>query len=229
MSRTTRIAMLACCFAAMAVLPAVALARKTKIETSQTLKLNAYAKNISGYAGPKNTSGILPGGSLYVAEVSGTISYYARQQYSHPSGEWETVCGTPESAPGIHRPVGIDAEFIFGRPWTSPCPLETADPLDELRDQHEQWLQLRAPRSAGRPVRRTYAGTQVQLSAGRSQQIRPVPPEGPAQGRAADCRQLRESHDPRAQGDPDRLRGRRLRRLRKAQRSSLHRRYVVST
>jgi hypothetical protein len=124
MPRITKIACAVICTAAIAVVPAVAQARPAKIETTQDLKLNAYAKNISGYAGPKNTQGILPAGKLYVAEVSGTISYYERKQYTHPSGNWNTLCGHTETDPLVRGPVGMDAEFVFGRPWTSPCPLE---------------------------------------------------------------------------------------------------------
>lgn len=123
MPRTRRTALVAISIIATVLVPAVAQARPPKIETSQDLKLNSHAKNISGYAGPINTKGILPSSSLYVAEVNGSISYYAKKQYTHPSGKWNTICGVPESDPLVHGPVGIDAEFIFGRPWTSPCPV----------------------------------------------------------------------------------------------------------
>jgi hypothetical protein len=105
----------------VAILLTPALAQATaKIEGSQTLKLNSHEKNISGYAGPIHTSRIMPTGKLYVAEVSGAISYYAKRQYRRPSGLWNTVCGEPEASP--QGPLGIDAEFVFARPWTAPCP-----------------------------------------------------------------------------------------------------------
>jgi hypothetical protein len=122
MPRITRIACVAICMTAMALVPAVAQAKKPKIEKSQSLTLNSHAKDISGYAGPINTRGVLPTGSLYVAEVGGAISYYARKQYRHPSGNWDTVCGEPIRDAFLGGYVGIDAEFVFGRPWTSPCP-----------------------------------------------------------------------------------------------------------
>lgn len=122
MSRITQIAFVAICMAAMSLIPAVAQAKKPKIEKSQSLTLNSHAKNISGYAGPINTKGVLPSGSLYVAEVGGSISYYARKQYKHPSGPWDTVCGSPYKDWFLGGDVGMDAEFVFGRPWTSPCP-----------------------------------------------------------------------------------------------------------
>ncbi len=107
--------------AALALLPGLAWAGPTTSEGTQTLVLGAHAKNITGYAGPKHTGHILPAGTYYVAEVSGAISYYAKRQYSHPSKPWATVCGTPEAGAG--GPLGIDAEFVFARPWTSPCPM----------------------------------------------------------------------------------------------------------
>jgi len=110
----------AVCACLIAAAPALANEKGPKIQGSQTIKLHAHAKNISGYAGPVNTSGILPVGKLYVAEVSGAISYYGKRQYQKPSGLWNTVCGEPLTGP--HGSLGIDAEFVFARPWTSPCP-----------------------------------------------------------------------------------------------------------
>ncbi len=117
MPRIGRIVLVGTCIALMAVVPAVAQA---KVEESSIVKLRAYAPDTTGYAGPVQTHGTLPAGSLYVAEVSGAISYWSRKQFTEPSGEWETVCGQPKKSP--HGPLGIDAEFIFARPWTSPCP-----------------------------------------------------------------------------------------------------------
>jgi hypothetical protein len=89
---------------------------------SEPLTLPAYAPNITGYAGPVSTPGDLPAGQLFVAEVSGAVSYFSKEEYLHPSGLWDTVCGTPIASP--EGPLGADAEFLFARPWTSPCPQE---------------------------------------------------------------------------------------------------------
>ena len=120
MPRLRRIALGALSCALLAAIPATAWAGPPKTQGDQTIKLHAHAKNISGYAGPINTAGILPTGKLYVAEVSGAISYYAKRQYAKPSAPWNTVCGEPLA--GAHGVLGIDAEFVFARPWTSPCP-----------------------------------------------------------------------------------------------------------
>ncbi len=120
MQRLTSLAAVAILGSLLVAAPANAGERGPKIQGEQELSLRAHAKNISGYAGPVNTGGILPTGKLYVAEVSGAISYYGRKQYKKPSGLWDTVCGEPiEEGNG---PLGIDAEFVFARPWTSPCP-----------------------------------------------------------------------------------------------------------
>ena len=87
MPRISRIALCVICSALMAVVPAVAQA-SAPIEESETLRLRAHEKNISGYAGPKHTMRVLGGGKLYVAEVSGAISYYAKRQYIHPNRFW---------------------------------------------------------------------------------------------------------------------------------------------
>jgi hypothetical protein len=121
MARLTRFAAAAVLGALLIAGPAYAGEKGPKIQGEQEIGLRAHAKNITGYAGPVNTAGILPAGKLYVAEVSGAISYYGRKQYRHPSGLWNTVCGEPlEDSKG--GPLGIDAEFVFARPWTSPCP-----------------------------------------------------------------------------------------------------------
>ncbi len=121
MSRIRAIAACVMCASLITAAPAAAGEKGPKVQGPQTIKLRAHAKNISGYAGPVNTAGILPTGTLYVAEVSGAVSYYARRQYSRPNGLWDTVCGEPLlNAKGA--PLGIDAEFVFARPWTSPCP-----------------------------------------------------------------------------------------------------------
>ncbi len=120
MSRLGRIALGAICIALVAAAPAAAQRKEAKIYESQTIKLRAKAKNIFGFAGPVNTAQALPGGALYVAEVTGAISYYAKKQYVHPSDLWNTVCGEPLVEP--KGDLGIDAEFVFARPWTTPCP-----------------------------------------------------------------------------------------------------------
>ncbi len=85
-----------------------------------TVSLSAYAPEGSAYAGPVSTGEALAKNKLYVAEVSGAISYYAQEMYSDPHGPWSIVCGTPLAS--TEGPLGADAEFIFARPWTSPCP-----------------------------------------------------------------------------------------------------------
>jgi len=117
MPRIGRIVLVGTFVALMAVVPAVAQA---KVEESGTVRLRAYAPDITGYAGPVHTHGTLPAGSLYVAEVSGAISYWSRKQFKEPSGEWDTICGEPLKS--LRGPLGLDAEFVFARPWTSPCP-----------------------------------------------------------------------------------------------------------
>jgi hypothetical protein len=124
-SYTCRIALgvLASALAIAATAPAYAVdsrAKLSRIEKTQTLILKAYAPDVTGYAGPVNTTHILPVGGLYVAEVKGKISYWALQQFKHPTSPWNTVCGKPESTSG--KVFGIDAEFVFGRPGTTPCP-----------------------------------------------------------------------------------------------------------
>ncbi len=67
----------------------------------------------------------LPTG-LYVATVTGTFSYWSAKYLKHPHPTrrrpWTMICGTLESAPlfasgGGTGPVGMDPEFVFGRPW----------------------------------------------------------------------------------------------------------------
>lgn len=84
--------------------------------------LPAYAPDTTGYAGPVSTLEALPAGKLFVADVSGAVSYFAKEMYLHPSGLWDTVCGSPLASSA--GPLGADAEFLFARPWTAPCPQE---------------------------------------------------------------------------------------------------------
>jgi hypothetical protein len=84
------------------------------------VRLSARAPDVSGYAGPVGAGADLAAGKLYVAEVSGSFSYFAADMYTDPHGPWDVLCGDPLSGP--EGPLGADAEFIFARPWTSPCP-----------------------------------------------------------------------------------------------------------
>ncbi len=119
MPRMGRIALSAICSVYLVAGPAAAGASAAE---PGVVTLPAYAPDTTGYAGPVSTLEALPAGKLFVAEVSGAVSYFAKEQYVHPSGLWDTVCGNPlASAEG---PLGADAEFIFARPWTTPCPQE---------------------------------------------------------------------------------------------------------
>jgi hypothetical protein len=56
-----------------------------------------------------------PRASSFVADVSGAVSYYAKEMYLHPSGLLDTVCGNPVAS--AEGPLGADAEFLFARTW----------------------------------------------------------------------------------------------------------------
>lgn len=109
---------------AFAGLTGAAQAKKKPVG-SLTFKLDAYEPNNDGFAGPV-ASAKLPEGSKWVAEVEGTISYYAPSQYTTPEAPFTLICGTPDFGGPIFaspdkpnaKPVGMDAEFIFGRPST---------------------------------------------------------------------------------------------------------------
>lgn len=106
---------------ACVVLAAVAApTAQASVEESSLVRLHSWAPNITGYAGPARTPGILPSGELYVAEVRGAVSYWATAQFRHPTAPWNTVCGQP--LPSLRGPLGIDAEFVFARPWNGTCP-----------------------------------------------------------------------------------------------------------
>ena len=102
--------------------PAIAAAAPTL----EQLSLDAYGGSAKRHHTPEVASqGRLKKG-LYIATVSGTLSYWAAKYYSkpHPTKKrpWTMVCGTPEPAPafssaGGSGPVGLDAEFVFARPW----------------------------------------------------------------------------------------------------------------
>lgn len=171
MHRLTRITAVAILASLIVAAPASAGEKGPKVEGEQLLNLHAHAKNITGYAGPVNTAGILPTGKLYVAEVSGAISYYAHKQYKHPSGLWNTVCGEPLE--GSHgEALGMDAEFVFARPWTSPCPRKLPVRWDNFEisvsngSVYAHPSPLNGPFSAPTPEHRyTYALTGVGLYA----------------------------------------------------------------
>jgi hypothetical protein len=66
-------------------------------------------------------------GRSYTMTVKGTASYYAPAAYRAPRRPL-VLCGKPEpralfrSAGTANGPVGVDAEFVFARPWTrSQC------------------------------------------------------------------------------------------------------------
>jgi hypothetical protein len=115
MPRIGRIALIAICSLVAGPAATGASAAEPGIVT-----LPAYAPDTTGYAGPVSTLETLPAGELFVAEVSGAVSYFTKELYVHPSGLWDTVCGDPLAGP--EGPLGADAEFLFARPWTAPCP-----------------------------------------------------------------------------------------------------------
>lgn len=119
MPRIGRIALIAICSATLIVGLATTGASASE---PGVVTLPAYAPNTTGYAGPVSTPEALPVGKIFVADVSGAVSYFAKEMYLHPSGEWDTVCGNP--LPSSEGPLGADAEFLFARPWTAPCPQE---------------------------------------------------------------------------------------------------------
>lgn len=106
------------------VFAGLAGAAQAKVRGSLNVTLDSYEPNNDGFAGPVSTQK-LPEGSRWVAVVQGTFSYYAPSWYSRPPTNW-TFCGiadedgplfaSPDKASG--GPVGMDAEFIFGRPGT---------------------------------------------------------------------------------------------------------------
>ena len=147
MPRIIRIALCALCSAMILVAPAVAEAAKP--EGTQTLKLSAHRKNISGYAGPINTAGFFPTGKLYVAEVSGAISYYARRQYIHPNHFWNTVCGEPlvTTAGSTGDRCGIRVRAAVD----GAVPAETPSALGQLRTQLQQRRDVSHPAPLGGP------------------------------------------------------------------------------
>ena len=94
--------------------------------TLDQFKLDSYAKWYLPFT-PTVTSKAVLGKGLYVAVVKGTMSFWSSKNYVHPRPTrfhpWTIVCGTPEAAPefssaGGTGGVGLDAEFVFSRPWS---------------------------------------------------------------------------------------------------------------
>jgi hypothetical protein len=102
--------------------PASALAAPTPVGLpSGSTTLDSYSH---GHTAPTaKTSFKLPRGVWYIATVSGTLSYWTSINYSHPQSPYRIVCGTPEEkaqypgSRGGDGPVGLDAAFVFSRPW----------------------------------------------------------------------------------------------------------------
>lgn len=92
-----------------------------KPPATESLVLGSYSR---GQIPTTQSSFKLAKADWYVATVSGTMSYWAPINYSKPQRPYKIVCGTPEGAAqysgsrGGNGPVGLDAEFLFSRPWT---------------------------------------------------------------------------------------------------------------
>lgn len=104
--------------------PAMAVATPTSSQRD-TLKLDSYSK---GAIPSGTTSFKLSKDTWYVATVSGTMSYWAPINYTKPQRPYKIVCGAADNSAaysgsqGGNGPVGLDAEFVFARPWTkSKC------------------------------------------------------------------------------------------------------------
>ena len=101
---------------------AAAATPRTIAQQTDTMKLDSYSK---GSIPSGKTSFKLSKDTWYVATVSGTLSYWAPINYTKPQHPYKIVCGTPDSSAwyssaseGGNGPVGLDAEFVFARPWT---------------------------------------------------------------------------------------------------------------
>lgn len=107
------------------VFAGLAGAAQAKVRGSLNVTLDSYEPNNDGFAGPVSTAK-LPEGSRWVAVVQGTFSYYAPSLYNAPTAPFTMLCGDPiDSGPifpspdrPANRPVGMDAQFVFGRPST---------------------------------------------------------------------------------------------------------------
>lgn len=106
----------------VAIGAAASAAQARPLPIPETLSLHSHAQNVTGYTGPAKSHGRLPVSALYVATVSGSLSYWERSQWKHPHGPFNTVCGEPFFSSRNGGDVGIDAEFVYGRPSTKPCP-----------------------------------------------------------------------------------------------------------
>ncbi len=90
---------------------------------SNDIMLDSYETNNDGFAGSVSSKK-LPAGTNWIAEVTGTISYYSPATYSGPVAKRKVICGTPDAAGPLfpspdhltNKPSGQDAEFIFARP-----------------------------------------------------------------------------------------------------------------
>jgi hypothetical protein len=95
------------------------------LDSVQTLSLDSYFGWDRHYTPPVATSLDLRRDHYAVATVSGTFSFYAALNYAVPQRPWTVVCGSPERSAqyqgslGGDGPAGLDAEFIFARPWTA--------------------------------------------------------------------------------------------------------------
>jgi len=98
----------------------------TKVFADEALRLDSHRANAAD-KGIVRTSQRLRSGHRYTMTVKGTASYYPPAFYTAPRRPL-VLCGTPERAAmfrspdAVNGPVGVDAEFVFARPWTrSQC------------------------------------------------------------------------------------------------------------
>lgn len=115
------VAMVTVAAACAAPVGAAASTPRTPVPVTESLVLDSYSH---GRIPTTQSSFKLTKGDWYVATVSGTISYWAPINYTKPQRPYKIVCGTPEGSAqysgsrGGDGPVGLDAEFVFARPWT---------------------------------------------------------------------------------------------------------------
>ena len=108
-----RIVLIAAAVVAYAM-PAAVQAAPVAKEPSGSVTLRSHS---TGRAPGVKTRFRLPRGVWYVARVSGTMSWYSPIDYAKPRHPYNMVCGHPQMVHGL--PVGVDAEFVFARPWTT--------------------------------------------------------------------------------------------------------------
>jgi hypothetical protein len=110
-------------------LPASALAHDASTPpptafADETLQLDSH-RAIAADNGIVRTRHGLRWGRSYTMTVKGTASYYSPAAYTSPRRPL-VLCGKPEmsalfrSRGTANGPVGVDAEFVFARPWTRP-------------------------------------------------------------------------------------------------------------